>query len=408
MTAEWFRPRGYRHFDAQVGNTFAECISQLRMIERHSWLPLIGYEKRVKRYKPKESKTVFKLRPIMYASHRDACILSKYAWELSRELDDYYKQSDLCRHVIAYRKLGKSNYHFSADALRFARERPHCVVLCYDISGFFDKLDHHILKDRLKRILKTRELVRDWFAVFRHVSRFSVVAREALAAHPRFGPELSVRSREPIATISEIIAEGIPIKTNPNRYGIPQGTPISSAFSNLYMLDVDTRMVEVCGRRGALYQRYSDDILIVCNSGDEALIESTFTSQLKEHRLEINADKSERAVLDPCGSEMFQYLGFNISIDGAVIRPGSLARQWRKARRSIARTKKIGTAAVASGKASKIYTKKLRKRFYPVGARNFSSYARRSAKVFGSKKIVRQVLRLERMIDKELRELAPD
>jgi hypothetical protein len=167
-------------------------------------------------------------------------------------------------------------------------------------------------------------------------------------------------------------------------------------------------MVEVCGRRGALYQRYSDDILIVCNSGDEALIESTFTSQLKEHRLEINADKSERAVLDPCGSEMFQYLGFNISIDGAVIRPGSLARQWRKARRSIARTKKIGTAAVASGKASKIYTKKLRKRFYPVGARNFSSYARRSARVFGSKKIVRQVLRLERMIDKELRELAPD
>ena len=47
----------------------------------------------------------------------------------------------------------------------------------------------------------------------------------------------------------------------------------------------------------------------------------------------------------------------------------------------------------------------LRKRFYPVGARNFSSYARRSARVFGSKKIVRQVLRLERMIDKELRDL---
>jgi hypothetical protein len=42
---------------------------------------------------------------------------------------------------------------------------------------------------------------------------------------------------------------------------------------------------------------------------------------------------------------------------------------------------------------------------YPVGARNFSSYARRSARVFGSKKIVRQVPRLERMIDKELRDL---
>jgi hypothetical protein len=37
--------------------------------------------------------------------------------------------------------------------------------------------------------------------------------------------------------------------------------------------------------------------------------------------------------------------------------------------------------------------------------RNFSSYARRSAKAFGNKKIVRQVLRLERMIDTALIDL---
>jgi RNA-directed DNA polymerase len=228
--------------------------------------------------------------------------------------------------------------------------------------------------------------------------------KKTLAAHPRFGPELAIRSRRPIATIAEIIAEDIPIKSNENNFGIPQGTPISSVFSNLYMVDLDLKMVALCERRGALYQRYSDDILILCNSADESLITSTFALHLKEHRLSLN-DKSERAVFDPSTPETFQYLGFNISPDGAVIRPGSLARQWRKARRSIARTKKIGAAAVASGAASKIFTKKLRKRFYPVGSRNFSSYARRSAKAFGSKKIVRQVLRLERMIDKELRDL---
>jgi hypothetical protein len=163
-------------------------------------------------------------------------------------------------------------------------------------------------------------------------------------------------------------------------------------------------MVDLCEQRGALYQRYSDDILIICNADDEALITSEFECQLREHLLSIN-DKYERTVFDSANCEAFQYLGFNISTDGAVIRSSSLARQWRKARRSIARTKKIGAAAIASGKASKIFTKTLRKRFYPVGARNFSSYARRSAKVFGSKKIVRQVLRLERMIDKELRDL---
>jgi hypothetical protein len=208
VTAEWFRPRGYRHFDAQVGRPFAERISQVQVVERHSWLPLIYYDKRVKRYKRKTRKTIFKSRPIMYASHRDACILSKYAWDLSRELDAYYDQSGLKRHVIAYRKLGKSNYHFSADALRFAQAKPHCVVLCYDISGFFDNLDHRILKDRLKRILSTPELSRDWFVVFRHVTSFSVIAKDALTAHPRFGPMLSVRSKEPIATISEIICGG--------------------------------------------------------------------------------------------------------------------------------------------------------------------------------------------------------
>jgi RNA-directed DNA polymerase len=184
VNAEWFKPRGYRHFDAQVSGSFAEQFSQAQVVERHSWLPLIYYEKRTKRYKPKEGKTVFKLRPIMYASHRDSCILSKYAWNLSRELDAYYKDSDLDRYVIAYRKLGKSNYHFSADALRFLRARPHSVVLCYDVSGFFDHLDHRILKDRLKRVLKAHELTRDWFAVFRHVTRYSVVQKENPCGSP--------------------------------------------------------------------------------------------------------------------------------------------------------------------------------------------------------------------------------
>jgi RNA-directed DNA polymerase len=404
VTVEWFKPRGYRHFDAQVGASFAERISQVQVVERHSWLPLIHYEKRTKRYKPDKHKTIYKPRQIMYASHRDACILSKYAWDLSRQLDEHYKRSGLGQHVIAYRKLGKSNYHFSADALRFARARPGCIVLCYDVSSFFDNIDHAILKDRLKRILKVAELPRDWFAVLRHVTRYSAVKKQALADHPRFGSKLSMKSREPIATIAEIKVEGIPIESNANRFGIPQGTPISSVFSNLYLLDLDERMVDLCGQHGALYQRYSDDILIICNADDEALITSAFQSQLREHLLSLN-DKYERTVFDSADCEAFQYLGFNISTDGAVIRSSSLARQWRKARRSIARIKKIREAAIASGEAFKIFTKKLRKRFYPVGARNFSCYARRAAKVFGSKKIVRQVLRLERMIDKELRDL---
>ncbi len=40
-----------------------------------------------------------------------------------------------------------------------------------------------------------------------------------------------------------------------------------------------------------------------------------------------------------------------------------------------------------------------------MGVRNFSSYARRSAKAFGSKRIVRQVRRLERMVELTLADM---
>ncbi|MGA8358414.1 MAG: hypothetical protein WB772_13840, partial [Xanthobacteraceae bacterium] len=99
------------------------------------------------------------------------------------------------------------------------------------------------------------------------------------------------------------------------------------------------------------------------------------------------------------------YLGFNVSPDGAIIRPSSLARQWRKAKRAFKRTERIGLDAIAKGTSEKIYVSKLRRRFSPVGARNFSSYARRADKAFGSRKISRQIARLERRIDAEIRKL---
>ena len=44
-------------------------------------------------------------------------------------------------------------------------------------------------------------------------------------------------------------------------------------------------------------------------------------------------------------------------------------------------------------------------RFQPVNTQNLSKYARRAADVFGSKKIVRQVVKLERMVDQAIREM---
>lgn len=70
MKHKWFRPRKYKHFDAPVGEAFADKVYDPAFIENHAWSPLIHYVKSVKRYKPKTGKTEDKDRPIMFASHR--------------------------------------------------------------------------------------------------------------------------------------------------------------------------------------------------------------------------------------------------------------------------------------------------------------------------------------------------
>jgi len=239
----------------------------------------------------------------------------------------------------------------------------------------------------------------------RHVAFYKKIERDDLAAHSVFGRRLKLKTREPIATISEIRAAGIPITLNANRYGIPQGTPISSALSNLYMIDIDKEMSEMCVLLGALYQRYSDDILLACRPEHEQKIVETLYAAVSNHKLRVKEEKTERVAFDLQAPKAFQYLGFDILPTGATIRAGSLARQWRTAKRNIAKAKSVGEAAIAQGQATRIFTKKLRMKLSPVGVRNFSSYARRSSKAFGSKKIVRQVLRLERMVDQAIRSL---
>ncbi|HUD85112.1 MAG TPA: hypothetical protein VMR17_01610, partial [Xanthobacteraceae bacterium] len=167
----------------------------------------------------------------------------------------------------------------------------------------------------------------------------------------------------------------------------------------------DTRLSTACMTSNALYQRYSDDILIICPLGKEAELLASVEECLKEHHLKLAADKTDQQMFDPQSPAVFQYLGFNVSPGGAVIRPSSLARQWRKANRAIRAAERAGLAAISKGKADKIFVSDLRRRFSPVGARNFSSYARRADAAFGSKKISYQVSRLERRIDAKIRAL---
>lgn len=368
--------------------------------------------KRVKRYRPPNpatgnitGRTEYKDRPIMYASHRDSCILSKYAYDVSVALNKFYQENRLSETVIAYRKLGRANYDFAAEVRNFALANAPCVVMCFDIRKFFDTLDHDILKYRLKKIIGTSTLSKDWYAIFRHVTKYSYIERADIESNIEFSRRICDSMRAPIATIAQIKAAGIKICRNMDHFGIPQGTPISSVLSNLYMMDIDLEMTAMCGDGQSLIRRYSDDIIMICRDDKKASMQQMLTTLLDSHKLQLNEDKTEIIYFERNNQAQFQYLGFNLSADRAEIRQTSLSRQWRKAKRSIARTEKIGRLAIKNGIASKIYVRKLRRRFYPVGVRNFSSYARRSSKALGSKHIVRQALRIERMVDLAIRQL---
>ena len=171
------------------------------------------------------------------------------------------------------------------------------------------------------------------------------------------------------------------------------------------MLDFDRNLADACIKVDALYQRYSDDILVVCSADSASALLSVVEASLATIKLSLSADKTEIVNFGTGSATTFQYLRFEMSPSGAVVRASSISRQWRKLKRNIRRAKAAGEKAIQAGVATKIFTKKLRKRFSPIGSRNFSSYARKAADAFESKKLVSQVRRLERAADTAIRNL---
>ena len=398
---DWYRPRGYLHFDVPVKPEFAAALSPTT-VATHVWSPLIHYIKVEKRYKVKERKTVPKERPIMFASHRDACILSKYSADLVARLDRWYAVNGLDDTVIAYRPLGQSNYHFAKRVEDFVRAQPSLTVMCFDVTGFFDNLDHKMLKARLKGILGCDELDPDWFAVFSAVTRYRYVHLEELKKHDDLKERIKERKRHPLATIQQVKALGVPIEKNALKVGIPQGTPISASFSNLYMTEFDLEMEEEARKRGALYQRYSDDILIACPKNRWKVLHALIEEKLGEHALKLQGAKTDIVHLQGGSTLTFQYLGYQLGLVDARLRLKSLSRQWRTAKRAIKKAERVGLRAIAQGKAKQIYTRKLHMRFTNAGARNFLAYADRSAETLQSPGIRKQAKRLRRFVHGEL------
>ncbi|GAA5189958.1 reverse transcriptase/maturase family protein [Ferrimonas gelatinilytica] len=417
----WFRQRGYLHFDSPVGYETAKLlVSRPEKVSKHSFYPFINYDIESLKVYSDEKEVVrkkYKKRPIAYAAHLDSHVYAYYAFLLSAKYEEKLEKHGLSDTVLAFRSLGKSNIDFAHEAFSDISSRGTCSAVALDITGFFDNLDHQIMKSAWCQLLDLEQLPSDHYNVFKSITKYSKV--DKVEVFDEFGISSSnpKYNRFKICDAKEfrdrVRAKGL-ITSHTGNKGIPQGSPISALLSNIYMLDFDMRMKNIIEPTGGRYFRYCDDMLFIVDPEMRSGIEEQAKALIKEIRLEINSDKTEiRDFMCKGGLQQsdkpLQYLGFIFDGQRVLLRSASLARFSGRMKAGVRLAKKTMRKANAlrakKGLPAKgLYKKKLYDRYSHLGNRNFITYAHRSAKTMNSKGIKRQLKPLWKRLQDEMKE----
>lgn len=95
-----------------------------------------------------------------------------------------------------------------------------------------------------------------------------------------------------------------------NTHGLPLGNSLSGRLSNLYLSDLDRKLLVKTRSHPVFYLRYADDLLFLAPHGpvlDE--FHAYVEKQLAGLDLELNWDKTEAIDLEP---DRFDYLGYSL------------------------------------------------------------------------------------------------
>ena len=351
-SAPWYSRKPYLHFDLPLREQDAlDYVTCPKRVASHAFYPLIQY----KLFRPRIIKCPLGLpgtfikepkeRVIAYPAHKDGYIFSYYKSLLEVLYEQWLRSVGLGQAVTAFRRIGRNNVKLAKEAFDFIKDNPSCYIIATDIEAFFDNIDHQSLKQAWQRLLETDTLPEDHYAVYKAVTRYSVVERHKI--YNLFGLRLSGRVRRvgqprrlctPKQFRDKVLPRGLvaPGSGVSRGIGIPQGTSISPLLSNLYLGQLDIAMHEVANQLGGRYWRYCDDVLIVLPNGYSIDILPRFDHELG--LLQLNRNKAKTQEL--YGSELFsrrqlQYLGLIFNGDETLIRPSSLHRYHRKMKKGI-------------------------------------------------------------------------
>lgn len=424
------RVRNYLHFDKKINNLLIfEYVTDVKNIESHAFLPTISYvlnDKKINRKKFKKDKITKKdykdkERVINFPSHLDGNIYAYYSKILEKYYEKFLKNQDLVDSVIAFRKITKinskgnkyslCNINFAKEVFDKIRSKKNCTVLCFDISGFFDNLDHELLKGNWCDLIGVDKLPLDHFKVFQSLTEFSYVEKKEL--YKKLNLSLNSkrlhRSLDRLCDIrtfrDKVRKEGL-IHVNKSQKGIPQGSPLSGMLSNIYMMNFDKLCSVMMNNLNGCYFRYCDDMIFIFDNSNDNTLDAVLKIffEIEKMNLKINHKKTQKIVfkdgiVQQSEPESFnfplklQYLGILYDGNNVFLRETGLSKFHHKLRKAIrmrsAHYKKLQEKDRHNN--NDIYMRTLYERFTYIGNRNYISYTYRVAKEFESKNIKRQI-----------------
>lgn len=456
-----FNLKSYPQFDPYFNfpkdkNRLYDLLSDpsMKRMKNHDFTPLVKVLQKTPRYKWQEDKALStggkydletKIRPISFASHFDTYVYGFYSLALNKAYQSYIHNNGFQEVVLAYRSDldGKCNIQFAKEAFDRVKsaytENGECSVIALDIKGYFDHIDHSILKEMWCKIIEEDDLPIDQYKVFRSLTKYSYVNYGSFLKHfninlkklereqrkkykgqkrvpkgyqslldlipnhingPSFHDKMELLRKRKLVTINRNKDRSL------SKNGIPQGSAMSALLSNIYLAEFDREIFEKGKKEGFVYRRYCDDLLIICkpnkvNQLNDYLMnlinreykltiqnrktevvdfKSSPTGQMRSYKREFN---EVTQTFDPLPNndanfKNLQYLGFEFNGKNIYIRPGSLSRYFRKMKARI--VKSVSMAYSENSKSDTIFKQQIFSRYSHLGKRNFLSYANNASK----------------------------
>ena len=421
-------------------------VSNPKMIAAHGFYPFIKRTITKRRFRrqvnvdgsrSKLRTPTKKHREIYYANHIDSNIYSYYADLLGKKYEEVIDKLGIGHCILAYRRMpvnplnrksrNRCNVDFANEVFQYIRNKqPNpLVAITFDVKNFFDSLNHKVLKQRWREVIDSgSDLPGDHYNIFRNITKFSYVYENQLfraykdqilverssntIKRKAIDKKKHLRNQRAIAycRLDEIdnIRQAKLIKANKfvkkdgllRVQGIPQGSPISAMLANIYMLGFDQSANEFAANIGAIYRRYSDDMIIVCAAEEEKKVIEFMESRIKadDCKLEIQEAKTQvfhfiydteakryrclernRNTGKLLSNTNFEYLGFQFDGRWVRLRNASLAGYYRKMKKTINRG--FHYSGVINNKTRGIFFKRrLYKKFTHLGAHRRKVYKR--------------------------------